>query len=490
MTEPSGTNKAQGKTTFDSQTAVRFYGGMAGAILPFMVFVSGVVAVALSGAPDEHGFWPILILALCVGLILTKDRKNYCVSVIEGMSQPIVMIMITAWMLASIIGVLMSTTGFVEALTWTAGRLHMGGAGFVILSFLICCVVSLSTGSSFGTILICGPILFPAGGLLGAHGPTLAGAILGGATFGDCIAPISDTTIASALSQKADIGGTVRSRLKYVLPAGAVALVFYTLSAVLRGQPAQNNAPELAGDPRGLPMLLIPVVIIFLLLKGRHLLHGLLAGLMVGVILALIFSLLPLSQLFSLDPENFTASSFIIDGINRAVGISFFTILLMGLISTVRASGLLSRLVDFSSRRSRTIKHSEAWISATVGAAVLLTCHSIVAILTVGEFARQTGEKIGIHRYRRANLLSLVVCTFPFLLPYFIPVILMASTTSSGSSYNIPPVSPLQTGLHNFTSWALLVMVLLAVMAGFGRYSDAKSDVGKTEEDKCSDSAI
>ena len=138
--------------TSDTQTKVRFYGGITGAILPFIVFVSGVVAVALSGAPDERGFWPILILALCLGLILARDRKNFCISVIEGMSQPIVMIMITAWMLASIIGVLMSTTGFVEALTWTAGRLHMGGAGFVFSSFLICCLVSVSTGSSFGTI--------------------------------------------------------------------------------------------------------------------------------------------------------------------------------------------------------------------------------------------------------------------------------------------------------------------------------------------------
>ena len=467
--------------TTDTQTKVRFYGGTLGAILPFIVFVSGVVAVALSGAPDERGFWPVLILALCLGLVLARDRKNYCISVIEGMSQPIVMIMITAWMLASIIGVLMSTTGFVDALIWTAGRLQMGGVGSVFSSFLICCLVSVSTGSSFGTILICGPILFPAGGLLGAHTATLAGAILGGATFGDCIAPISDTTIASALSQKANIGGTVRSRLKYVLPAGAVGLVFYTLSSVLRNNPVQDNSIGLTGEPQGLPMLLIPVVIIFLLLKGKHLLHGLLTGLMAGVILALIFKLMPLRQLFSLDLKNFTASSFIIDGINRAVGISIFTILLMGLISTLKASGLLSRLVEYSSRRSRTVKQTESWISAAVGAAVLLTCHSIVAILTVGEFARQTGEKIGIHPYRRANLLSLVVCTFPFLLPYFIPVILMANTTSSGSPYNIPPVSPLQAGLHNFFSWALLGMVLLALTVGFGRYSDSKSDAGKRD---------
>jgi Na+/H+ antiporter NhaC len=146
----------------------------------------------------------------------------------------------------------------------------------------------------------------------------------------------------------------------------------------------------------------------------------------------------------------------------------------MGLVSTLKASGLLHRLVEFSARQSQTAKHAEAWISGSVSVAVLLTCHSIVAILTVGEFTRQTGEKMGIHRYRRANILSLVVCTFPFLLPYFIPVILMANTTSSGLEYGIPPVSPLQTGLHNFLSWALLAMVFVAVIFGFGRNSDKK----------------
>lgn len=455
--------------------SIRFYGGMAGSLFPFIVFLAGVMAIALSGAPDERGFWPVLILSLCLGLLLAKDRKNFCVSVIEGMSQPIVMIMITAWMLASIIGILMSETGFVEALTWTAGRLHLGGTAFVIASFLICCIVSVSTGSSFGTILICAPLLFPAGGILGAHLATLAGAILGGATFGDCIAPISDTTIASALSQKADIIGTVRSRLKYVLPAASVALLFYALSAGLRSDPAPNNIPELAGNPNGLPMLIVPVVIIVLLLKRRHLLHGLLSGLMVGVILGLSLNLLPWNRLLALDLEQFSAQSFVIDGINRAVGISFFTILLMGLVSTLKASGMLNRLVDYSAKRSRTLRHTEAWISGAAGVAVLLTCHSIVAILTVGEYARETGEKVGLHRYRRANLLSLVVCTFPFILPYFIPVILMANTTSAGKQFGIPPVSPLQTGLHNFISWALLAMVFFAVISGFGRHSDEKS---------------
>jgi Na+/H+ antiporter NhaC len=452
--------------------SISFYGGIIGALIPFIVFVTGVIIVALSGAPDEKGFWPILILALALGLFLSKDKHAFSETVIEGMSQKIVMIMIMAWLLASIIGVLMTVTGFVEALTWIIGKMQMGGVGFVVTTFIICAVVSLSTGSSFATILICGPILYPAGGLAGAHLPTLVGAIIGGATFGDFIAPISDTTIASALSQKAKIGETVRTRIKYILPATALALIAYIISATINSAPVSLNTLEIAGDPKGLPMLVVPIVIITLFLKGKHLVYGLLTGLVVGVVIGLNFGLLPIDKLFALDLENISATSFIIDGINRTVGISFFTILLMGLVATLKSSGVIQKLVNFASDRSKTEKQAEGWISGTVGAAVLLTTHSIVAILMVSEFANKTGEKSNIQPIRRANILSLTTCVFPFLLPYFIPTILVANTTVSGKEYGIPTVAPLEAGMYNFVAWALLFMLILVIFFGFGRKTD------------------
>ncbi|MEL7119498.1 MAG: Na+/H+ antiporter NhaC family protein [Bacteroidota bacterium] len=458
-------------------THLSFYGGMFGAILPFLVFVSGVIAIALSGAPDERGFWPVLLLALCVGLILAKDKTAFSQVVIEGMSQSIVMIMITAWILASIIGILMSNTGFVEALSWLSSQLNLSGGGFVIATFIICCLVSLSTGSSFATILICGPILYPAGGLLGAPLEMLAGAILAGATFGDFFAPISDTTIASALSQKAEIGPTVKSRMKYIFPAALLALVAYGFGGLyLQGEVA-NEASNLAGNPKGLPMLLVPALIIYLFLKGKHLLHGLLMGLLFGIILGLILGLLPVEKLFSLDLENFSAKSIIIDGINRATGISFFTILLLGLVGALKASGLIDRLVNFASKRSQNAVQAEGWIASTVGAAVLLTTHSIVAILMVAEFSNRTGEEQGISPKRRANVLSMIVCVFPFLFPYFIPVILMANTTLSGAEFDVPPVAPLKAGLYNFISWGILLVAIASILFGYGRKADNKNEI-------------
>ena len=453
---------------FPKKETLHFYGGALGALAPFFTLIVGIIWIALSGAPDERGFWPILILAMGVGLLLVRDKRSYCEAVIDGMSERIVMIMITAWILASIIGVLMSATGLVEGLTWMAGQAHLGGRGMILAAFVICCIVALSTGSSFATILICGPILYPAAGLLGADLPTLAGAIIGGATFGDCIAPISDTTIATATSQNADIGGTVKSRLKYVVPAGFLALICYFIFGGSISEIALDANSEMIGNPRGIPMLLVPVFIIYLFLRGRHLLYGLLTGLFFGVFMGLALGLLPVGQLLSLDLENMTAKSFVIDGINRAVGISFFTILLMGLVGTLRASGLLKRLVTYASKRSRTKRDNEWWIAGTVSAAVLLTTHSVVAVLMVGDFARDSGSSAGVDKYRRANLLSLVVCIFPFLLPYFIPVILMSNATLSGAEFGVGSVSPLDAGLHNFVAWGLMVMVLAALIFGYG----------------------
>ena len=154
-----------------------------------------------------------------------------------------------AWLLAGVLGTLLGAAGFVQALVWLTGQLGLTGGAYVAAAFVACALVSTSTGTSFGTILICGPLLYPAGASLGADAVILAGALLAGATFGDSISPISDTTIASSGTQHADIGGTVRARLKYVLPgrAGGGAGV----SARRRRQPGSPRRRRRCRDRRG-----------------------------------------------------------------------------------------------------------------------------------------------------------------------------------------------------------------------------------------------
>jgi Na+/H+ antiporter NhaC len=332
----------------------------------------------------------------------------------------------------------------------------------------MCAAVATSTGTSFGTILICGPLLYPAGAGAGAHALLLAGAILAGATFGDSISPISDTTIASSGTQGADIGGTVRARLKYVLPAGALAAVAYLALGNSTGGAIAAVSRD-GGHPDGWPMMLVPILIVGMLLARRHLVEALMAGVVAAIALALPFGLLSPAQLLRVEPGSYAAKSVIIDGLERGVGVTVFTLLLVGLVAGLEASGTLERLTGRASGQSPRRWLTELRIVATVMGAVLLTTHSVVAILAVGDYARRAGESAGLTAYRRANLLDIAVCTWPFLLPYFLPTILMSAATASGDTAGMPRVSALDAGLFNFYSWGLLGIVGVAVGTGYGR---------------------
>ena len=459
-------------STAPPRPPLRFHGGLAGALLPFALFLGGVTWLALSGAPDERGFWPVLLAALALGLALARDREAYADAAIRGMSQPIVMVMILAWLLAGVLAALMNASGFVEALVWAARSAGVSGGGFAAAAFVLAAIVSTATGTSLGTLLLAAPLLYPAGAALGTDPVWLIGAILGGATFGDNVSPVSDTTIASATTQWADLGGVVRSRLRYALPAAAVALTLYALLGGAGPTGAVGGGgelPALAATPRGLPMLAAPALVIALLLARRHLLEGLFAGIAAALGLGLVLGLIAPGQVLFIDAERFVARGLIVDGMERGIGVAVFTILLMGMVGALEATGMLERLVALAERHTRSARGGELWIFGAVSAAVLLTTHSVVGILTVGDFTRRTGERFGIGPYRRSNLLDVTACTYPFLLPYCIPTILAASTTVSGQGFGMPHVTPLTAGMANLHSWALLGTILIAVLTGYGR---------------------
>lgn len=466
-----------------AQSPLAFFGGATGALLPLVVFLAGVGWLAAQGAPDERGFWPVLLAALATGLAVCRDRHRYAETALQGMARPVVLLMVMAWLLSGVVSTLLTASGFVQALSWAARTLDLAGGWYAGAAFLVCALVSTSTGTSFGTILVCGPLLYPAGASVGANPATLVGAILGGATFGDSISPISDTTIASAGTQGADIGGTVRARLKYVLPAGLAALV----SAVVLGGGTGSHALPAAGAsgrPDALPMALVPALVLGLLLARRHLLEALVAGIVAAIAIALPLGLLTPAQLLSVPPGSVSATSVVIDGLERGVGVSVFTLLLVGLVAPLEASGLVARLVT-PARRSGAVMGVagvEARIVAMLSAAVVLTTHSVVAILAVGPYAADLGGRCGVPAYRRANLLDLTACTWPFLLPFFLPTILAAGATASGEAAGMPRLSPFTAGMHNAYSWALATMLVVAVAGGYGRREGADPGDGARQE--------
>ena len=457
-------------------------GGTWGVLAPFALFLAGVSWLGLSGAPDERGFWPILLGAIMLALVLATDRRATIEIILKGMSQPLVALMVMAWMSAGVLGNVLGASGLIASLVGIAKGAYLTGGAYTAAAFAVGALMSTSTGTSLGTILIAGPVLYPAGGALAADPAMLAGAILAGATFGDSISPVSDTTIASSTTQEADIGGTVRRRLLYAVPAGIVAFIVFAVwggaghvaaatTSDAGGASMAGAAAVTAAGARFLPlvMLLVPAVVIALLLNKRHMLEGLLAGIVLACALALATGLLTPHQLLYIDPARFGARGLIVEGMERGVGASVFTILLMGLAATLEASGMLARVVASVQARMTGPRLAEWWIVGVMSAAVMLTTHSVVAILTVGRFTRDAGSRAGLGPYRRANLLDVTACTWPFLLPFFIPTILAASVTASGAGFGMPRVSALSAGAANAYSWGLLVMLVWAVASGMGR---------------------
>ena len=453
-----------------------FHLGLAGAAAPILVFAAGAAWLGFSGAPDERGLWPILLAALGVGLLVARSASAYSAAALRGMSRPIVMLMVAAWLLAGVFSVVLRESGFVHALVWAGAELGVSGGGFVLMSFLIAVLFSTATGTSLGTILICAPLLYPAAGVLEASPVVLIGAILAGATFGDNVSPVSDTTIASASSQGAPMGGVVRSRLRYAIPAAAVAAVVLTLlgGADTAVTQAPGQGAMLEGSPAALPMLLAPLAAFAMLWRGRGLVESLFAGVAAAVVLALLLGLVAPGDLVYIDREAFQARGLILDGMEGAVGIVVFTILLMGIVGAAQEAGILDRLAQGPRRAARTARGAELRIFGVTSVAVVLTTHSVMAILAVGDLVRDSGRRAGIGRFRRANLLDMTVCTYPFLLPFFIPTILAASATASGESFGIARVSALEAGLANAYSWALLGVMLAAIWTGLGR-SEART---------------
>ncbi|MCH2471145.1 MAG: hypothetical protein MK486_14195 [Gemmatimonadetes bacterium] len=441
-----------------------FHGGVVGALVPFALFLAGVSWLGLSGAPDETGFWPVLLMAIALGLCLATDKSAYCDAVIDGMSRRIVMIMLLAWLLASVLGVLLRESGLVGSLVWATDAAGVSGGGFVAVSFLVCVVFSTATGTSLGTILVCAPLLYPAGASLAADPAFLIGSIIAGATFGDNVSPISDTTIASATTQGAKLGDVVRSRLKYAIPAAAVALLVFVLFG---GSGTAAEGLQTEPDALGLLMLAVPALVLTVLIRQRHLVEGLIYGIVSASLLGLALGRFGFADLLSIDQDNFTATGLLLDGMRRAIGVSIFTVLLMGLVGGLERAGLLDRLTDWVRARATSTKSAEWWIFGTVSGATVLTTHSTVAIVTVGEMARDIGEASGVGANRRANILDIAVCTYPFLLPIFIPTVLAASMTAD--VMGMPRLSPWDVGLHNVHSWALLAVLVFAIATGWGR---------------------
>ncbi len=358
---------------------------------------------------------------------------------------------------------------------WLGWKLGLSGAAFTLAVFVSASLFAVTVGTGLGTVVGFTAVMYPAGIVLGAHPGALMGAILSGAAFGDNLAPVSDTTIVSAATQETDVGGVVRSRLKYSLLAGVVAAVaLFAFGAGEQSAADSARATKLLAeiaDPSALPML-IPAALVFVFaVSGFHFLVALNIGIVAALIVGPLFGVFSLEQVFHITAEGSVAGS-AVKGAMAMLPVSVLTLLLVTANGLTEAGGFLDRVLrTLQNGIARTARGTEIAIAVLISLANLFVPVNTIAMVAVGPLAARLGRPHKIHPYRVANLLDTLSCSFPFMLPYA-AVIVAATAIHRELAVAFPFVPVLgwaEMAPYVFYSMALFVVMGVAVITGYGR---------------------
>ena len=449
---------------------LEFRGGMFMSLVPVAIYVFFCVVLFIffkafnMEALAVGGF-----LALLFGGLLAKDYGKFWDSALKGISSITSVSVVVILLLVGMFSQLIKLCGLSNGFVWLANSIGIKGGLFVAFTFIAACVVSTATGSSIGTMFIAFPIFYPAGLILGAAPMWMAGSIVSGAIFGDNLAPISDTTIASASTQQfkdgrpADIGGVVSSRLKYSLVGATIAAIIYAICGDMGGT-YQGGQIDALANPVTLVMLIPVVIMLFVATKTRNIFAGILVGLTLGTATGLIAGLFPFSAVFANDAANNAATGFLIDGVNGILPTCGLVISVFGIMGVLTDAGTLDYLADgiLNSKMAKTDAGAElacvAGISLTT---IIFGGVTSASILTFGPILNKIGAAKNIHPYRRANLLDGIANSLPAIIP-FMSVFVFIGAALTG-------LSPVDVAIGSVYATILFFVYVIACVTGWGR---------------------
>ncbi len=444
---------------------VEFYLGGFGKAVPLIV-AAAMIGWAAFCQSNVNGYCIAFFAALVAGVLLAKDEKAYGEALVYGLGKPMFAVIVLSVILAAVSGRLISASGAVQTIAAYVVAAGFTGRFFVAATFLITCLLAFATGTSVGTYFVVIPILFPVGVMAGASPEFMIGAIVSGAAFGDNLGPISDTTIASSSTQHADLGTVVKTRMRYSLPAAAGALVLFLIFAKDAGTGAAIEGTQAQAKPVSLVMLVVPVVIIVLCLMRKHLITALSCGILAGIVAGLVFGIYKADDLVAF-PGGFSVEGLIISSITGTAGTVAMLIAVFSLLGVLERSGLFEDVGALLGRFAKDARSAEATIVLSTGILSMVTGVISVAIVALGDLVNDIGEKAGVDRYRRANLLDCTGCVFCFLAPWTVHCVIPAQQSAQfGEGFAVAPAS---VPFVNYYSICMLVILIVAIVTGYGR---------------------
>lgn len=461
-----------------SQT-LRFRGGWAVSFVPLLVFLATCVAYfVVFKAFDMTALAMGAFVGLLAGALFARDYKGFWDAALRGFASPASMTIVAILFVIGMYSELIKVSHLSDGFVWLADALGAGGAAFTVFTFIAVCAISMSTGSSIGTMFTAFPIFFAAGLALGANPAMLAGAIISGSIFGDNLAPVSDTTIISASTQRfrhkngtADIGGVVKSRLRYALPAAGASILLF---AVFGGSSTASATTVLAehANPTALWMLIPVALMLAVAITTRDIFKAITAGLVLGTATALITGLITWNDVLSVTDG--APGGYLVTGIQGIVGTVALVIGVFGIMGILLEAGVLTKVSSalVRGRLGRTPAGAETSIALGISAfTVLFGGVNSASMITFGPVADEIGARAGLHPYRRSNIMDCFAMGVSCIVPFLSAFLFIGATLVSG--YDIPEISAGALFAGTLYPLMLTLVMIASIVFGWGRRFEA-----------------
>lgn len=304
--------------------------------------------------------------------------------------------------------------------------------------FLASCFISISIGSSTGTVAALVPIAWGLSGELNIDSALAVGLVVGGAYFGDNLSFISDTTIVATQTQGCKMHDKFRENIRLVGPVALLMLVVYYFLG--RDVTGLKDVPEV-DFLRVIPYL----TVIISAMCGMNVVLVLMFGLAISGLIGICQG--------SFDLWGWFAS--IQSGITNMSDLIIMTLLAGGMLSIIRHNGGIDYLLKALTKKINGRRGGEMSISLMVFLVNLCTANNTVALITVGPIAKDISQRYGINPRRSASILDTVSCFTQGILPYGMQTLMAVSLTA---------LTPIDVFTHLYYPMLIGLAVFLSII--------------------------
>lgn len=318
--------------------------------------------------------------------------------------------------------------------------------------FLAACFISVSIGTSVGTVVALVPIAAGLAHSMDANVGMMTAIIVGGAYFGDNLSFISDTTVVATQTQNCKMSDKFKVNSMIVVPAAVLVLIAYSVMGIGLQAPTHINEVEYM---KVLPYLIVLITAI----AGMNVMAVLTLGTLLCGAIGIGSHLLGASGSYDLFGW-FSAMG------NGIIGMGELIIIAMmagGMLEIIRENGGIDFIINKITAYVNSKRGAELSIAALVSMVNICTANNTVAILTVGNISKKIGDRFGVDNRKAASILDTFSCMVQGLIPYGVQMLLAAGLAN---------LSPMDILPYLYYPLAIGVAALLAILLRYPkRYS-------------------